>query len=100
LTVYNRRKALLELFRQTPDLHVPELAVTLSVSEGTVRNDLNALEAEGQLFRVHGGAVLTGQIRFLDTKYSTRSQDNVEAKKTISRPDETFIELEEYFHLD
>jgi DeoR/GlpR family transcriptional regulator of sugar metabolism len=85
LTVYSRRKALLELLRQQPDLHVPELAVSLSVSEGTVRNDLNALEAEGQLFRVHGGAVLNGQIRFLDTKYATRFQDNVEAKKTIGR---------------
>jgi DeoR/GlpR family transcriptional regulator of sugar metabolism len=85
LTVYTRRKALLELLRQQSDLHVPELAITLSVSEGTVRNDLNALEAEGQLFRVHGGAVLNEQIRFLDTKYSTRFQDNVEAKKTIGR---------------
>ena len=59
--------------------------MNLSVSEGTVRNDLNALEAEGQLFRVHGGAVLSGQTRFPDTKYSTRFQDNVEAKKTIGR---------------
>jgi DeoR/GlpR family transcriptional regulator of sugar metabolism len=86
LTVYNRRKALLELLRQQSDLHVPEMAITLSVSEGTVRNDLNALEAEGQLIRVHGGAVLNGQSRFLsDTKRSTRFNDNVEAKKTIGR---------------
>jgi DeoR/GlpR family transcriptional regulator of sugar metabolism len=85
LTVYSRRKALLNLLRQQSDLHVPELAVSLSVSEGTVRNDLNALAAEGQLFRVHGGAVLNGQTRFLDTKYSTRFQVNVEAKKAIGR---------------
>ena len=85
MTVYTRRKALLELLRKQSDLHVPELATTLSVSEGTVRNDLNALEVEGQLFRVHGGAVLNGQIHFLDTKYPARFQDNVEAKKIIGR---------------
>ncbi|MGD0878712.1 MAG: DeoR/GlpR family DNA-binding transcription regulator [Anaerolineales bacterium] len=85
MTVYNRRKALLELLRKQSDLHMPELAATLSVSEGTVRNDLNALEAEGQLIRVHGGAVLNGHIHFLDTKYPARFQDNVEAKKIIGR---------------
>ena len=85
MTVYNRRKALLDLLREQSDLHVLELAVTLSVSEGTIRNDLNALEAEGLLFRVHGGAVLNGQKHFLDTKYATRFQDHVEAKKTIGR---------------
>ena len=85
MTVYTRRKVLLELLRKQSDLHVPELATTLAVSEGTVRNDLNALEVEGQLFRVHGGAVLNGQIHFLDTKYPARFQDNVEAKKIIGR---------------
>jgi len=85
LTVYTRRKVLLELLRKQSDMHVPELATTLAVSEGTVRNDLNALEDEGQLFRVHGGAVLNGQIHFLDTKYPARFQDNVEAKKIIGR---------------
>ena len=85
MTVYNRRKALLDLLRNQSDLHVSELAATLAVSDGTVRNDLNALEAEGQLFRVHGGAVLNGRIRFLDTQHSTRFEDNVEAKKTIGK---------------
>ena len=36
--------------------------MALNVSQGTVRNDLDALEAEGRLIRVHGGAVLNEQI--------------------------------------
>jgi len=58
LTLYERRRSLSELLRKKPGLRVPELAKALGISEGTVRNDLNALERQGQLTRVHGGAVV------------------------------------------
>jgi DeoR/GlpR family transcriptional regulator of sugar metabolism len=41
-----------------PGLRVPELAKILGVSQGTIRNDLNALHKEGQVTRVRGGAAL------------------------------------------
>src|SRR5215213_10446524 len=44
LTTYERRQSLLELLRSQPGIRVPEVAEALDVSEGTVRNDLNALE--------------------------------------------------------
>ena len=49
MTSYERRQSILDLLRRQPGLRVPELAQALSVSEGTVRNDLNALEADGQV---------------------------------------------------
>ena len=52
---------MLELLRKQPGQRVSEIAQMLGVSEGTVRNDLNALEIEGLLMRVHGGAVLNEQ---------------------------------------
>ena len=58
MTTFRRRQSLLDVLRRQPGLRVPELAKVLDVSEGTVRNDLNALENEGRLNRVHGGAVL------------------------------------------
>jgi DeoR family fructose operon transcriptional repressor len=58
LTTHDRRCSLLEQLRKQPGLRVFELATILDVSEGTVRNDLNALEMEGQVTRVHGGAIL------------------------------------------
>ena len=58
MTTYERRQSLMDLLRKQPGLRVPEIARTLGVSEGTVRNDLNALEEDGHLTRVHGGAVL------------------------------------------
>jgi len=42
------------------------------VSEGTVRNDLNALEQAGRLTRMHGGAVLSGKSPQFDSSFGTR----------------------------
>lgn len=47
----------LRLVQNAGKLSVSELAERLGVSEMTVRRDLNALESQGLLRRVHGGAV-------------------------------------------
>lgn len=85
MTTYERRQSLLEILRVKPALHVPELSVALNVSQGTVRNDLDTLETEGRLIRVHGGAVLNEQIQFQSRNFTTHFQENVPAKKAISR---------------
>lgn len=46
--------------------HVGELAVAFGVSEMTVRRDLRALEREGKLTRVHGGAVVSAEPSFAE----------------------------------
>jgi ribose transport system substrate-binding protein len=61
LTTFERRQNILRLLGDQPGLRVPEMAEIFGVSEGTIRNDLNALESEGKLRRVRGGAVLTSQ---------------------------------------
>ncbi len=85
MTTYERRQSLLGILRQQPGLRVPELAQTLCVSEGTVRNDLNALENEGKLTRVHGGAVLNDQDQFQNNSFLRRYKQNVAAKIAIAR---------------
>ena len=57
----------------------------LNVSDGTVRNDLNALEAEGRLKRVHGGAVLNDQEQFQNNSFMRRYHQNGAAKLAIAR---------------
>ena len=57
----------------------------LDVSEGTVRNDLNALEEQGVLMRVHGGAVLNQQDQFQNNSFFRRYQQNAAAKLAIAR---------------
>lgn len=85
MTTSNRRQSLLDLLRRQPGLRVPELAKALGISEGTVRNDLNALEEEGWLQRVHGGAVLTVQNQFQNNLFMRRSKQNVASKLAIAR---------------
>lgn len=85
VTTYERRQSLLDILRKQPGLRVPELAAALNVSEGTVRNDLNALEDQGLLMRVHGGAVLSQQDQFQNISFVRRYQQNAAAKLAIAR---------------
>jgi DeoR/GlpR family transcriptional regulator of sugar metabolism len=85
VTTYGRRQSLIDTLRKQPGLRVPELARALDVSEGTVRNDLNALEEQGVLVRVHGGAVLNQQDQFQNNSFVRRYQQNAAAKLAIAR---------------
>ncbi len=85
MTTYERRHSLLEILRKHPGLRVSEMAKALGVSEGTVRNDLNALKKEGRLKRVHGGAVLIDQDQFQNDSFVRRYNQNVAAKLAIAR---------------
>ena len=86
MTTFERRKRLLDLLRHSPGLRVGELAAALAVSEGTVRNDLNALEEEGQLRRVRGGAVVEEQrAPQISPSFSARLKRQAEAKQNIAR---------------
>jgi DeoR/GlpR family transcriptional regulator of sugar metabolism len=58
VTIFDRRQRLLELLRTNPGLSVPQYAVRLGVSQGTVRNDFDALAQEKLVVRVRGGAIL------------------------------------------
>lgn len=75
----------MDLLSKQSGLRVPELAKALDVSEGTVRNDLNALESQGRLTRVHGGAVLIENDQFQNNSFKLRSQINLAAKLAIAR---------------
>jgi DeoR family fructose operon transcriptional repressor len=85
MTTYERRQSLLLLLQKQVGIRVPELAQALQVSIGTIRNDLSALEDEGLLRRVHGGAVLNTQFSDFDFSFNSRYQENVAAKLAIAR---------------
>jgi DeoR/GlpR family transcriptional regulator of sugar metabolism len=85
LTTYERRQSLMDLLRKQPGLRVPEIAQTLGVSEGTVRNDLNALEDDGHLTRVHGGAVLSNVGQPASSAFGIRHQEYAREKNFIGQ---------------
>jgi DeoR/GlpR family transcriptional regulator of sugar metabolism len=76
---------MLELLRKKPGLRVLEIAKALGISEGTVRNDLNALESDGSLMRVHGGAVLNEQPKNFNAAFNIRHQEHGTEKAMIAK---------------
>ena len=58
VTRFERRQTIMRLLREQPGIKVTQLADLLDVSDGTIRNDLNALQKEQKVRRVLGGAVL------------------------------------------
>ncbi len=100
MTTYERRQSLLDVLRKQPGLSIPELAEHLAVSEGTVRNDLNALEEEGLLTRVHGGAILNQVDQFKSNSFLRRSQQNIEPKKAIAREAAALVSDDDSILLD
>ena len=79
---FERRQNILRILAEKPGIRVPQLAEQLAVSEGTIRNDLTALEEEQQVRRVRGGAVLIGQEAPLPGHAQVA---NAEAKQRIAR---------------
>jgi ribose transport system substrate-binding protein len=92
VTIFERRQRLLDILRKEPGLRVPEMADALRVSEGTVRNDLNALEAEGLLQRVRGGAILAGEVPVRSLSFLSRLKQNADAKQAIARQAAELVE--------
>jgi ribose transport system substrate-binding protein len=64
---------------------VPELAQQLGVSQGTIRNDFNALAEAGQVTRVRGGAVSTNETLAQGVRFAAQARVNVAAKQRIAR---------------
>ncbi|MCS5495736.1 DeoR/GlpR family DNA-binding transcription regulator [Cnuibacter physcomitrellae] len=78
-----RRTEMLALVAETGFARVADLSRALGVSEVTVRTDLGALEAEGSLERVHGGAVLRGGPRRLEPSFETAQDTSADEKRRI-----------------
>ena len=92
MTTYERRQSLIQILRKQPGLRVPELADALGVSKGTIRNDLDALEGEGVLTRVHGGAILGKQSLLFDSSFGSRFKDQSDYKLAIARTAAAMVE--------
>ena len=84
MTTFERRRTILRLLREQPGIKVARLADLLEVSEGTIRNDLNALEEEQKLRRVRGGAILLG-VPDPEAIAKLETTINLEIKQRIAR---------------
>lgn len=71
------------------------------VSEMTIRRDLEALEGEGRIVRIHGGARSLRAINMLvEDVFSKRSAANVDKKNAIARKAIEYIEDNNSIYID
>lgn len=85
MTTFERRQTILRLLREQPGIKVTKLAEMLETSEGTIRNDLTALETEQKLKRVRGGAVLAERMEGTAVSNDLKEVANASAKQRIAR---------------
>ena len=79
-----RRQLIMDKIQQEKKVYVAELSQLFSVTEETVRRDLEKLESENLLRRSYGGAVLNEQKASEDLSFLKRSTIHSEAKEYIA----------------
>jgi DeoR/GlpR family transcriptional regulator of sugar metabolism len=94
-----RRQALIEAMQREGELQVRQLAEDLCCSEMTIRRDLDVLERDGAVRRIHGGAV-RANLRRNEPPYAVRALEAVEAKRRIGRAAAELISAGETIILD
>ncbi len=82
--IERRREEIMELVRSKGSIRVAEISKLYGVSEVTVRSDLEFLEAQGVLTRVHGGAVGTGK-HYANLDMRERYMSNASYKKELAQ---------------
>ena len=85
-----RHRQILDIVESDQEVVVVNLARALGVSEMTIRRDLNQLEREGKLKRVHGGAVPVPVPEALPLR--ERMQHQEVAKRAIAERAATLVE--------
>ena len=83
-----RSPEIIKLANQRGIVRVKELAEFFSVSLQTIRKDLNKLCTDGQLERVHGGAIIPSQIE--NIKYEHRKSINLVPLRDTSSYSKSF----------
>lgn len=84
-TLARRHQELLQLVEAKGQMSVDELARHFSVSDDTIRRDLQSLERRKLLLRTHGGAVSTALLVHRETPFLIRANTHADAKTRIGR---------------
>jgi len=78
-----RKAKIIELLNENGEVKVSALSKMFGISEVTIRFDLEALENEGLLARIYGGAVSSGKL-YHEMDLKQRFQTNEQEKRAIA----------------
>ncbi len=86
-----RRAAIVDEVRTTGRVRVVDLAQRFAVAPETIRRDLDLLEADFLLQRVHGGAIRADRFEEHESSLTVREVENAEAKRAIAAAAMAFV---------
>lgn len=96
-----RYAKILSILENTGSVTVQQLMTELDTSESTIRRDLTALDASGQLTKVHGGAILKNTVYSTrDDEVTHRKEQNKDAKEKIARYAASLITPGDFVYID
>lgn len=94
-----RQQKILQQLDQENIVKLHDLIAGLGASESTIRRDLQELENQNLLERIHGGAKKIQQLGF-EADMATKSQENIEAKQAIAKYAASLVHKDEVIYLD
>lgn len=96
-----RQAAILSIVEERGSVTTSELINLFDTSESTIRRDLAALDAEGLIVKVHGGAIAKDtNYRTTDDELSIRIERNRDDKSVIAKYAAMQIEKDDMVYLD
>jgi DeoR/GlpR family transcriptional regulator of sugar metabolism len=99
LLANRRREQIIRLLREDGSAKVVDLAKIFKVSEVTIRQDLEKLEAEDLIIREHGGAFLKNVDDHVRS-FSLMSKENMDRKEMIGRKAAELVDNSDVIILD
>jgi DeoR/GlpR family transcriptional regulator of sugar metabolism len=94
-----RRERVKQILKARHAVRVEDLREELGVSTATIRRDLHELEEEGELHRVHGGAVSV-ELRPIEARFEAKAATNPEQKQRIAERAAAMVEPDSRIYLD
>ena len=91
---------ILELLRKEQSVTVTELTKQLNTSESTIRRDLTALDRQGLLIKVHGGATAVKTVLSSEEAVPQKSRKHLEEKKKIAEYAARLVCPEDFVYID
>lgn len=94
-----RRMKILDWLQEEGSARVRDLRAAFGVSEATIRQDLEKLEADGHINRQHGGAFLRAVPKLVQT-LSPQHMENIDKKRKIGLKAASLVGADETIILD
>jgi DeoR family transcriptional regulator, L-fucose operon activator len=94
-----RKERIVSILKEKKEITVEELCNHFDLSLATIHRDLNDLEREGRVKKIHGG-VLLNNIEDIETKNLIRLRTNIERKKEIASKAIEFVDNNDCLFID